>query len=124
MAMKCKVSVRDNILFFDLAVLRAGEIDQLIEEAKTLIDQLEPPFFSISTLEKMFKAQSLLHPDDIEKFKNFGSFLNDKGRALSIWVVPENTILYKSSLQTVPEGGNIRRVDTMDEALGLVKSLL
>lgn len=121
--MKSSVSLKNNTLYFDLGVLRAGDIDKLIKKTKKRIDQLQPPFYSISLLEKMIDSHTLLHPDDLSKFREFGAYLNEKGRALSIWVVPENSILYKTSLQTIPSGGKMVRVDTLLEAEGMVAEL-
>lgn len=118
-----KVNLKDNIIYFDLGNLRVGDIDTIISETLLLLDDLSSPFYSISSLDTMIENRTLIHPEDFEKFKDLGALLNQQGRQMSLWVVPESSILYATSLATIPPGGTVRRVDTIEEAEELIEQL-
>jgi hypothetical protein len=80
------------------------------------------PFESISILDRMIEQNTLIHPEDFDKFKEFGKFLNQKGRDLSVWVVPESSILHKTSLITIPSGGNVSIAETLHDAISKVEN--
>lgn len=119
--MQQNVILKKNILYFELGILRVGDIDNIIDQTMEIIDRLESPFYSISILDHMVESHSLIHPEDFEKFKSFGALLNEKGRALSVWVVPESSILYHTSLMTIPPNGKVNRVDSIEEAEKLIE---
>lgn len=121
----CYIKIRDkNTLVFDLGYLRAGDVGRIMTEAVTLLKRLERPFFTVLDMTRMIRSCSLVHPDDYDSINDFADRLNDEGRFLSFWIVPESSIQYKVWRSLFSERKWICRVDTEEEAREHIGDLL